>query len=1376
MSVVGTYTPATNFNIETVFTPDAAMDNNAARGCTMWEFKNANFYHALIFTAFKWEWRTEQFIAGNWVKKWIDFDLDGVADTPFGYAYYKENLVPITITTTYDYTNQERRIYVDGYLLTTDVQNIPAINQALTLSIYTGIPSDKFNGTINTITYAATAPSPTPLPNPIPQVIITDYNKKYVPYSQNWFPVDDVLTQYQKWADPQFNITTNCWVEAAYDIQYLAGYDGSGDSPNAGILAKMLLIQGMLSSNKFRHSVRFAVLQPAWDGKALPVNTWKTLIGFANANPLVRAILGASVAQVVPISPDTKPNLHTVPVNTPVTAFTGIRNTFYKQIQYILTLLTRPINGCYVDDEDFSTNTNLQTMPSLAGVNTYVNGINYMFGTTPYQGLNTLRGSCPATMEFIIYDMFDLQHCVSLNQFPFNPLVNVNSTGNASISQYTDRQKFWFLHQGAIRSLRFYLVSKYYEIQAGRQLNQVFVQGGRTYEEDCPRPGSLLGLWKMYKICGAERLFSSYFTPSSIGIQEPKAYCWQAAAASYVEAIFTKPQYRNILLYGTLLDGDVLEDPANPPSHPLYLFDCGNKLVAVSARKYNGEYLIGCTYQPLNNFAGQAVSKTITVTIDGNVLTLEARKQGSVYHRDTAGTLTWIDEWHEDTHFDWWGNVIINPNLNTDMAGINDLHNGYGYIYKTTLDTPTPIIVGIQRNDEQGEREMRRQGMTDAPIGADSSATGLIKIVSCASVGFINTVVIDGNDILNATPYPIATNVPATEAEGLALWINGITPAAGYRYFAFSVGDTVYLESPIDVGLLVNDLTITVTVSVGSIVTLTTPFFNGTSATEVYDSVTGYKYFLNADYDANGTTNTLAAPPNSLTNAIDITKWMITRGNNSGMMEKSITIASDAILSADRGSQNMLMELTGEGSAADVLVYIAPNGFVQGDLLYLKNAITGADIVLESAPITTSPSPFKNIYLAQNQPYTLTDALNSMVLQYTYDENRGGGIFVELTRSFVYVPPADDCLFNGLTYAQAATLAGANGLRPCASYEITNRGDLGVILKATSVSTFDIHAIHIADYRGAGQVGGTPQEICEYDFVGDRFLYRADARENCVRWTSPTPTNQSMGCSNWWGYANKIGNILVTPTITGAHVVTLNMQSNSLVRPYIAANGAAAVLGGCTSETELRLNIGAGALISNCMFLQCQYDNPYNGVTFNAGANVQKTTFSEYSDYITFASTAVIVECTLANFPRFDFPVIIDGTQSNKIIDGQTSSFTKNINPNGSGNLILGADTYLGIITQSATGVIEQICVSTGDYTDLYYDVIIKPDSTHTTTLVDTTNAGLSASPNVRLDAVNAATDIILDDAKGDWAWLRINKVFGTVDYNKYRLMAYQNY
>jgi len=1370
MAVVGTYTPTGDWNIETVFTPDATMDNNDKRGCTMWEFYNGTFYHALIFTAFKWEWRTEQQISPTQtIKKWIDFDLDGVATTPYGYAYYKDNLVPITITCTYDYANQERRIYVDGYLLTTDYQNIPAINQALTLYIYTGAASDKFYGTIDSIAWTATAPSPTPLVPPTPQYILTDYNKKYVPGSQNWFPVDDVLVQYQNWPNPNFNITTNCWVEAAYDIQYFAGFNGSTPVP-AGVLAKMLLIQALLSSNKWRHSVRFAVLQPAWADKAVVPNTWTTLIGFANANPLVRAILGASVAQVVAIPPNTQPDLHTIPLGTPITAVTGIRNTFYIQIQYILSLLTRPVNGTYVDDEDFSTNTNLQVWPNPAGVNMYVQFINYMFGTPPASNPNTFRGSLPAAMEFIIYDMFDLEHCVSLNQFPFNPLVNVNSTGNASISQYTDRQKFWFLHQGAIRSLRFYLISKYYEIQAGRQLNQVFVQSGRTYEEDGPRPGCMLGLLKMYKVCGAERFYSAYFTPSSIGIQNPKAYCWQAAAASYVEAIFTPPQYRNILLFGTLLDGDVVQFPTVPTSPPLYLFNTGNKLIACSARKYNGEYLIACCYEPLNNYAGHPISKNITVTIEGNVLNLTARKQGSVYHRSATGVLTWLDQWHEDSHFDWWGNVIINPNLNTDMAGINDLHNGLGWIYKTDTTNPVPNIVTVQRNNVEGEREMRRQGVVDSPIGADSAATGLIQITNVASVGNITSITIDGNDILNGSAFAITTAVPATEAEGLALWINGIVPASGYQYFAYSVGDTVYLQSPVNVGLLVNDLTITVVASDVSIVTVTTPFFNGTSATEVYDTATGYKYFLNADYDANGVSGGLPADPDSLTNAYDITKWMITRGNNTGMMQKDLTLVSDAVLSADRGSQNMLLSLTGEGSASDLLVFIAPAGFVEGDLVYIKNVVAGTTITVESAPATTSPSPFKNIYLASDQPYDLTDALNTIMLQYTYDATLGGGIFTEITRSFVYVPP-DDCQFQVLSRATALALAGAGSLLPCDSYKITDRGDLGVILVATSTTTFDLHAIHIANYTGGGQVGGTPQEICEYDIVADLFYYRVDTRQNSVRNTVGTASANLDFVG--WGYSTYVGNTLNgTCVIAGAGAATATFLYNELDFGTFDIQGANTRFARCVVNDNQDTSF---VLKANCYVEQVQFiSNRGTSVySFEASSSLFGVEIFGFTG-ITFGSSASLQWCQFRNSTNGS-GITVNATYSNQVFDYKDSSFIKVINPNGSGDVLLGADIFQGIIKPNATGTIEQVCVSDGAYSGMFINILVKP-TTGTTTIVDTSVAALSANPNVRLNAADAGTNIALVAANGDWAQFYFDTVAASPTYLMLVYVNHQNY
>jgi len=1177
MSVVGSYTPVSNWNIETVFTPDADMDNNSRRGATIWEFSNANYFISIIFEAFRWTWHEERFNGTSWINHSWSIDLDGVADTPFGYSFYKENLVPITILCIYDYSAQRRKIFVNGYLLGIDYAYIPAINQSMTLFINNGPVYDRFDGTIDSIVYDPTAPSPAPLPNPTPVEKITHYNKNYVPYTQNWFPVDDNLVQYQKWPDPQFDLSTNPWVECAYDLEYFAGSQGQ-NPPVAGVVTKAVLLQQMLSSNKWRHSIRVAVLQPLWADKAQPVNVAKALIAYANANPLIRAIFGAAMAQVQAIPPNTIPNLQTLPLGTPVSALDGLRNTFFQQTQYLLSLLTRAINGFYLDDEQLK---HWLTYPSLAGVNAYVSWINHALGELPVAlPPPSLRGSIPAQAESVVYDVYNLTD-INYPDFPVGPMLKINSTGNGTISQYTDKQKYWLQGQGPIRGLINYLKSKYAEIQAGRQLNQPFIQGGRKFEEAGPRPGMLLGLWKCYKVAGAERLYSAYFTPDiSVGIQQPKGYAWQAAAASYVEAVFSKPKLRNILLYGVLLDGDVKQFPSNPSSAPMYLHDCGNKLCAVLARKYNGEYLIEATYQPLNNYEGQPETKTINVTIDGINLTLEARIQGSTYYRDINGVLTMEDEWHESTHFDWWGDVIINPNLNTDMAGINDIGKGYGLIYKVDLSNPSPSIVSIQKNDVEGEREMRRQGVVDAPIGANSSATGLIQILGVASTGTIGPITIDGNDILDGNVLTVGSAVPATEATALAVLINSITPSAGLVYKAYSIDDIVYLQSPIDQGTAVNDLTIAVTASDVSIVTQTTPFYDGTNATEVYDTLSGYRYFLNADYDANGTPNTLTAPDDSLLYAIEITKWMITRGNNTGMMQKSITLQTDSILSADRGSQNMELDITPETGTSDVLVFIATKGFVEGDILFLKSAVAGSTIQVESAPVTTSPNPYKNIYLANDFAAALTDKKSILMLQYTYDDQLGG-IFVEITRAF---SSTGDCIFWEGNYSDASNLLTNSKLVACNVYKINDRS---VVLRAKSVNEFELQGTYIADYTGSGKVGGFANEACEYNFALDIITQRTDARGNYVR------NSGDVSGLIPWGYPNVTDNIHVD-----SQALTMEDDSTSIKR--------------CVFQNAEQVLAKSGTSLYGCDFIKTRGNITINGFAFtNRSYNgaTRKSTF-----------------------------------------------------------------------------------------------------------------------------------------------------------------------
>jgi len=1365
MAVVGSYTPVSNWNIETVFTPDADMDNNSRRGATIWEFSNANYFISIIFEAFRWTWHEERFNGTSWINHSWSIDLDGVADTPFGYSFYKENLVPITILCIYDYSAQRRKIFVNGYLLGIDYAYIPAINQSMTLFINNGPVYDRFDGTIDSIVYDPTAPSPTPLPNPTPVEKITHYNKNYVPYTQNWFPVDDNLVQYQKWPDPQFDLSTNPWVECAYDLEYFAGSQGQ-NPPVAGVVTKAVLLQQMLSSNKWRHSIRVAVLQPLWADKAQPVNVAKALIAYANANPLIRAIFGAAMAQVQAIPPNTIPNLQTLPLGTPVSALDGLRNTFFQQTQYLLSLLTRTINGFYLDDEQLK---HWLTYPSLAGVNAYVSWINHALGELPVAlPPPSLRGSIPAQAESVVYDVYNLTD-INYPDFPVGPMLKINSTGNGTISQYTDKQKYWLQGQGPIRGLINYLKSKYAEIQAGRQLNQPFIQGGRKFEEAGPRPGMLLGLWKCYKVAGAERLYSAYFTPDiSVGIQQPKGYAWQAAAASYVEAVFSKPKLRNILLYGVLLDGDVKQFPSNPSSAPMYLHDCGNKLCAVLARKYNGEYLIEATYQPLNNYEGQPETKTINVTIDGINLTLEARIQGSTYYRDINGVLTMEDEWHESTHFDWWGDVIINPNLNTDMAGINDIGKGYGLIYKVDLSNPSPSIVSIQKNDVEGEREMRRQGVVDAPIGANSSATGLIQILGVASTGTIGPITIDGNDILDGNVLTVGSAVPATEATALAVLINSITPSAGLVYKAYSIDDIVYLQSPIDQGTAVNDLTIAVTASDVSIVTQTTPFYNGTSATEVYDTFSGYRYFLNADYDANGTPNSLTAPDDSLLYAIDITKWMITRGNNSGMMEKSLTMQSDSLLSVDRGSQNMTLFVEGEGAVADVLAFIATSGFVQNDIIFIKILEGAASITVESAPVTTSPNPYKNIYLSNDTPCTISDTKGVLMLQYCYDTAFGGGFFVELTRAFTTGTGG----IIDKTWAEMVALCIAGTIIPLQTYRISDRGDSnsGIYVKGISTTRVQDDAIYVALIPPTS--GGSNQicyDTCLYSLFSDSIKYRRNILRSNV-WDNSTVFAPTLTSGN--DIKNIISSFGTTPTLNQYSFNKIHASFTNVTTTPVGM--------------DLIINNSGGQVVTrnNWSF---KWDNgPQNDLTITDSnlignifewssmqGNIRITSSSiSYSQIIDPYGQLGIFE---SYGPTFNGDTLV-GVYINTL--ARQSNAEKTINPNSDNEVDLAYRSWVGLLRQSVTGTIESIyaIVSAGIPSTGVTRIVIKPNNGVVTTIQDSTVAPTTATPNIRLDAALVATDLVLDGSNGDWAEFEPDSSVIGGGFGGYKLVNYQIY
>jgi hypothetical protein len=111
-------------------------------------------------------------------------------------------------------------------------------------------------------------------------------------------------------------------------------------------------------------------------------------------------------------------------------------------------------------------------------------------------------------------------------------------------------------------------------------------------------------------------------------------------------------------------------DPRWPPVN--YRFWAGDQSIVVVVRQQGkaskqgghfGKYLIGTTVQPQSNMVGNApVSRNISFLLNGHNVSLETRRQGSVYVLNNESgdpLLTQLDSWHEASHPSWWSKDFL---------------------------------------------------------------------------------------------------------------------------------------------------------------------------------------------------------------------------------------------------------------------------------------------------------------------------------------------------------------------------------------------------------------------------------------------------------------------------------------------------------------------------------------------------------------------------------------------------------------------------------------------------------------------------------------------------------------------------------------------
>lgn len=328
--------------------------------------------------------------------------------------------------------------------------------------------------------------------------------------------------------------------------------------------------------------------------------------------------------------------------------------------------------------------------------------------------------------------------------------------------------------------------------------------------------------------------------------------------------------------------------------------------------------------------------------------------------------------------------------------GISDIGNGRGILY--VVATNGIDINYTESNTLQGARNIRRFATNNAPIAANRSAFATIQIVACAGVGQVTGVGVLATDQLSAA-VNCTTATPSDLAADIAANISAFTPAAGYNYSAQAIGDTVILYAPVAAGSTVNGILPVVTVSTPTILFSVTAFINGSENTGSYDGLLGQRFFLDADYGTTGVSGSGTALPNSIANAVEITKYVTVRGTESGFDVKRSTLVTDTITSLDRVCSNTLLYVDTEGGAAsDIFAKINASDFVEGDIVIIRCEDPARVITVESAPVTTSTAPNPNIYLSGNIPVVIDSRSKGLILQFTYD-TLNNPIFTESARA-----------------------------------------------------------------------------------------------------------------------------------------------------------------------------------------------------------------------------------------------------------------------------------------------------------------------------------------------------------------------------------------
>lgn len=520
-------------------------------------------------------------------------------------------------------------------------------------------------------------------------------------------------------------------------------------------------------------------------------------------------------------------------------------------------------------------------------------------------------------------------------------------------------------------------------------------------------------------------------------------------------------------------------------------------------------------------------------------------------------------------------------------AGIADLGNGIGYIYKATA---AGDIVSVERNTVAGVQAMQQMGVTNAPIAAQRSAYCVLQVLASGGTGSITSISINGVNQIGSPIVVTSTNLQ-TVTEQIVDAIN-IYSAPGFSFTAnkpYPTTSWAYVYSAPADGTAVNGLVPIVSVTDPGIVITPTAFVNGSNDGGVYDDQFGYKFYMYADPSATPSTIPFFA--------LDITRFITLRGSNTGIITINKSVVNDSLTYLQRSCDTTQVILDTSGGPTDILASIETADFVEGDILRIRNLVPTRVTTIEDATVNTTVAT-PNIYTTDAASFALT-GFNSITLQYRYDSSLGP-IWVETGRSITITP-------NIITLAQFVFDATNNLLQGGKVYYITDLGN-GAFVDAINPGEYNPVATWIrlvpSSYSGCWRTNMAAPTI------GVRYRHRQLLYTSLTGVVGTAPDTDLV---NWQAVPINDPNYIRQYNA----IVLTSKASDLLIWPVIEERDQ---LGNCVIQSRAHF-LASGVNSFNVFCWSTSVSNFYGNYVHDSVFDVSNSDGSVYDNYVTAGSS-----------------------------------------------------------------------------------------------------------------------------------------------------------